>query len=93
MYRSSTSVRHKIYTLINMVVISSVSGAPLGGLAWGSKALPSDLTNRQPRHQYPRQAQSAGSRNRPTPKHGVDVKRLRYREPSWLLNLPRARQA
>lgn len=93
MYRSSTSVRHKIYTLINIVVISSVSGVPLGGLAWGSKALPLDLTNRQPRHQYPGQAQSAGSRDRPTPKHGVGVKRLRWREPSWLLNFPRARQA
>lgn len=48
MYRSSTSVRHKIYILINVAVISSVPGALLGELVWGNKALPICLTKCQP---------------------------------------------
>lgn len=91
MYRSSTSVRHEIYILINVAVISSVPGAPLGGLVWGNKALPPGLTNCQPGHHI--HIESSGSRDRPTPKHGIGVKGLSCREPTWFFNLPHARQA
>lgn len=74
MYRSSTSVRHKIYILINTTVISSIAGAPLGGLVWGDEALPLGLTNCQPCHQHTQQAQSTRDRKRPTPKLGTGVK-------------------
>lgn len=89
MYRSSTSVRHKIYILISMAVISLVPGAPLVGWYGATRRChQASLTASPGTNTHSKQ--SAGRRDRLTPKHDIGVKRLRCREPTWLFNLPRA---
>lgn len=75
-----------------MAVISSVPGAPLGGLVWGNKALPSGLTNCQPGTNTHSKHRAQGAGTGPPPKHGRGVKGLRCREPCCIFNLPHARQ-
>lgn len=71
MYRSNASIRYKIYILINTTIISSIPGVSPDGLVWGNEALPLGPANCRPWCQDMQHAQSAWSRERPTPKPGM----------------------